>query len=146
MFLGTMSLNALDHPKDAFRVTAIAALLNIVLNIVFIPVMGITGAALATLIAIAVNAGGAYILLTRVISVEIEYNPLKNILCAAGIMGVFLVVIPFVLPLTHIISVLAIVLAGAGIYALVLLRLDHEIHDDLKNISVNMGVPWPGWL
>ena len=146
MFLGTMSLNALDHPKDAFMVTAIAALLNIALNIVFIPVMGITGAALATLIAIAVNAGGAYILLSRVICVEIEYSPLKNILCAAGVMGIFLIVIPFVLPLTHIISVLAIVLIGAGIYALVLLRLDHEIRDDLRNISVNMGVPWPGWL
>ena len=51
MFLGTMSLNALNRPKDAFRITLIAAILNILLDIALIPVMGITGAAVATLIA-----------------------------------------------------------------------------------------------
>jgi O-antigen/teichoic acid export membrane protein len=146
MFLGTMCLNALDHPRDAFVVTAIAALINIVLNMVFIPIMGITGAAVATLIAIAVNALGAYILLSRVISVKLEYRPLKNILFAAGVMGIFLLTIPYILPITHIAMVLATVITGAGIYALVLLRLDREIHDEIRNIGVSMGVPWPEWL
>jgi O-antigen/teichoic acid export membrane protein len=146
MFLGSMSLNALDHPKDAFYITLIASLVNILLNIAFIPVMGITGAAIATLIAMAVNAIGAYILLSRVISVKIEYVPVKNILCAAGVMGIFLLLTYFLLPLTHVITVLAFVLGGAGIYILVLLKLDREIHDDIRDISVNLGMPWPRWL
>jgi O-antigen/teichoic acid export membrane protein len=146
MFLGSMSLNALDHPKDAFYITLIASLVNILLNIAFIPVMGITGAAIATLIAMAVNAVGAYILLSRVISVKIEYVPVKNILCAAGVMGIFLLLTYFLLPLTHVITVLAFVLGGAGIYILVLLKLDREIHDDIRDISVNLGMPWPRWL
>jgi O-antigen/teichoic acid export membrane protein len=146
MFLGTMSLNALDHPRDAFIVTAVAALVNIVLNIVFIPMMGITGAAVATLIAIAVNAIGAYILLSRVISLKIEYQPIKHILCAASVMGIFLLGIPYFLPLTHIAMVIATVITGAGIYALVLLKLDREIHDEILNIGVSMGVPWPEWF
>jgi hypothetical protein len=38
------------------------------------------------------------------------------------------------------------VIAGAGIYILILFNLDREIHDELKNLSVNLGIPWPGWL
>lgn len=146
MFLGTMSLNALDHPKDAFYITLIASLINILLNIVFIPVMGITGAAIATLIAITVNAVGAFVLLSRVISVKIEYVPVKNILCAAAVMGIFLLLIQFLLPLTHVAGVLTVVIVGAIIYLIVLIKLDREIHDEIKNISINFGVPWPRWL
>ena len=146
MFLGTMSLNALDRPKDAFYITLIASLINIVLNFIFIPVMGITGAAIATLIAITVNAAGASILLSRIISVKPEYNPIKKILCAAMVMGIVLLLIHFLLPLDHIAGVLAAVIAGAVIYILVLFRLDREIHDEIRNICLNFGVPWPGWL
>ena len=90
MYLGTMGLNSLNHPKGAFLVTAIAAVVNIILDIVLIPIMGITGAALATLIAMTLNALVALILLSRVISVKIEHGPVKHILYASGIMGIFL--------------------------------------------------------
>jgi O-antigen/teichoic acid export membrane protein len=146
MFLGTMCLNALDHPKDAFRVTVIASLANILLNIAFIPVMGITGAAIATLIAMAVNAAGAYIVLSRVITVKIERNPVKNILCAAGVMGIFLMALQFLLPPKHVAAVIVAVIVGAVLYTLVLFKMDREIHDEIGNISTNLGVPWPKWL
>ena len=89
MYLGTMGLNSLNHPKGAFLVTAIAAVVNIILDIVLIPIMGITGAALATLIAMTLNALVALILLSRVISVKIEHSPVKHILYASGIDGYF---------------------------------------------------------
>ncbi len=146
MFLGTMSLNALDHPKDAFAVTLVASLANIILNLILIPVMGITGAAIATLISMALNAAGAYILLSRVISIKIEYTPLRNMLCAAGIMGIFLLVTRFILPLTHIAVVLAVVSVGAAIYLIVLLRLDTDIRDDVRNLALTMGIHLPGWF
>ncbi len=146
MFLGTMCLNALDHPKEAFSITFIASLANILLNIAFIPVMGITGAAIATLIAMAVNAIGAFILLSRVITVKIEYTSVEKILCAAGIMGIFLLVIRFTFPFTHIAIVLAAVLTSATIYLFVLLRWDREIRDEIRNLTVTMGFPWPRWL
>jgi O-antigen/teichoic acid export membrane protein len=146
MFLGTMTLTALNRPKDAFWITVIAAFANILLDIILIPVIGITGAAVATLIAMTLNALGALILLSRVISVKFEYGPVKNILSAAGVMGIFLLCVYFLLPLTHVIIVLAVVIAGAGMYLVVLFRLDREIHDELKNLSINLGVPWPGWL
>ncbi len=89
MFLGTMSLNALNRPKDAFWITVIAAIANILLDLVLIPVLGITGAAIATLIAMTLNALGALILLSRIISIKFEYEPVKNMLYAAGCMGCF---------------------------------------------------------
>jgi O-antigen/teichoic acid export membrane protein len=146
MFLGTMSLNALDHPRDAFSVTFIASLANILLNIAFIPVMGITGAAIATLIAMALNAVGAFILLSRVISVKIEYAPVKKILCAAVIMGIFLIMVKFLLPLAHVAAVIAVVIVGAVIYTLVLFKMDREIRNEIRDISINLGIPWPKGL
>ena len=55
MYLGTMSLTALNRPKDAFWITVIAAIANILLDLTLIPVMGITGAAVATLIAMTIQ-------------------------------------------------------------------------------------------
>ena len=141
--LGTMSLNALNRPKHAFLVIFIACITNILLDIVLIPVLGITGAAVATLIAMTFNAVGALVLLSRVISVKVEYKPIKNILYSAGLMGIFLLLIHFFLPITHIVVLLTVVVVGAGIYILTLFRLDRKIHDELRDLSINLGVPWP---
>jgi O-antigen/teichoic acid export membrane protein len=146
MYLGTMSLIALNRPKDAFQVTVIASIANILLDLALIPVIGITGAAVATLIAMTLNALGALLLLSRVISVKFEYEPVKNIVYASGIMGIFLVFIHFLLPLTHVVVVVAAVIIGALIYLLVLFKLDREMHDEIRDLSVNLGVPWPRWL
>ena len=146
MFLGTMSLTALNRPKDAFWITVIAAIANILLDLALIPLIGITGAAVATLIAMTLNAIGALFLLSRIISVKFEYKAIKNILCAAGLMGILLVLINFLLPLTHVIAVLAVVIIGALSYIFVLFKLDRKIRDELSDLSVNLGVPWPEWL
>ena len=146
MFLGTMSLNALNRPRDAFWITVIAATANILLDLVLIPVFGIAGAAVATLIAMTLNATGALILLSRIISVKFEYGAVKNIIYASSCMGISLLLLRFILPLTHVAAVLIMVIAGAGIYIIILFNLDREIHDELKNLSVNLGIPWPGWL
>ena len=146
MYLGTMSLNALNRPKDAFWITVVAAIVNILLDLILIPVLGITGAAVATLIAMTLNASGALILLSRIISIKFEHGPVKNMLYAAGCMGVFLLFIHFLSPHTHVVTVLIAVIVGAGIYLLILFKLDRGIHDELRNLSVNLGISWPRWL
>jgi len=146
MFLGTMSLNALNRPKDAFWITVVAAIANILLDMALIPILGITGAAVATLIAMTVNAIGALILLSRIISIKFEHRPVKNMIYAAGCMGIFLLFIHVILPLTYITAVLTVVVIGAGVYIAVLFKLDREIHDELKSLSANLGVLWPRWL
>lgn len=146
MYLGTMTLTAINRPKDAFWITIIASFANIILNLTLIPRLGITGAAVATLISMTFNAIGALILLSRIIPVKIELNPVKNIIFAAGGMGIFLLFIHFFVPLNHVFAVFSAVIAGAAIYIFFLFKLDQEIHDDIQNLIVNLGVPWPGWL
>ncbi len=99
MFLGTMCLNSLNRPKDAFLITVIAASANIILDLVLIPFIGITGAAVATLIAMTLNALGSLILLSRIISIKFENGAVKKYAYAAGCMGIFLLFIHFVFPL-----------------------------------------------
>ena len=142
MFLGTMSLAALNRPKDAFWVTLIAAIVNVILDVLLIPIMGITGAAVATLFSMIINAVGALILLSGVISVKFEYGPVKNILYAAGFMGIVVLFIRVLLPLNQVIAVLAVVIIGALIYILVLFKLDQKIRDEIRDLSVNLGIPW----
>jgi hypothetical protein len=39
-----------------------------------------------------------------------------------------------------------VVILGALIYIIVLFKLDREIHDEIRDLSVNLGVSWPIWL
>lgn len=146
MFLQTMTLNALDRPKDSFRVTAVAAVVNIGLNIAFIPLLGIVGAAVATLVTMVLNAGLAYRALSRVMPVGVERRPVGNIVAAtlvmAGVIGLYALFVP----LTNVLTVLGAVLLGGAVYGVVLLRMDRSIHDELKDLTLKLGLPWPASL
>jgi O-antigen/teichoic acid export membrane protein len=146
MYLGTMSLNALDRPREAFWVTALASLANIVLNILLIPVLGITGAAIATLITMSLNAGVALYLLSKLITVRLERDPVKNILIASGFMGLLMLIIHIVFPLSHVAVLFGVIAVGAIVYFLLLLKLDTIIRDELKGICDSLGFPWPSWV
>jgi uncharacterized membrane-anchored protein len=93
-----------------------------------------------------INALGALILLSRVISVKFEYNSVKNIVYASGIMGIFLLIIHVLLPITHIVSLIAIVIVGAVIYMIALFYLDRKIYYEIRELSFNLGIRWPGRL
>jgi O-antigen/teichoic acid export membrane protein len=146
MYLGTMCLNALNRPKDAFWVTAFASIANILLNIALIPILGITGAALATLISMTLNAIVALYLLSNIIRVKLEHRPVKNIVLASCAMGVLLLLIHIIFPPNHVIILLGVVVAGAGMYFFLLLRLDTEIREKIRSISDNLRLPWPRWI
>jgi O-antigen/teichoic acid export membrane protein len=146
MYLGTMGLNALDKPREAFWVTALASLANIVLNILLIPVLGITGAAIATLITMSLNAGVALYLLSKLITVKLEHGPVKNILVASGSMGILMLIIHVVFPPSHVVVLFCVIAVGAAVYFFLLLKLDTGIHDELKGICNGLEFPWPAWV
>ena len=146
MYLGTMCLTALNKPKDAFWITVFASVINILLNFALIPVWGITGAAVATLIAMTLNASGVLILLSRIIILKLEYKPVKNILYSTFVMGIFILTVYYFLPLNHVLSLVGLVIAGAFLYLLVLFKLDREIHDEIRDIIISLGIAWPRGL
>ncbi|MEA1907962.1 MAG: polysaccharide biosynthesis C-terminal domain-containing protein [Euryarchaeota archaeon] len=120
--LQTMSLLALDRPKESFKVVAVAATANILLDITLIPMPGITGAAITTLLTMTLNAVLAYRMLKRIIDVRLEYPSVRNILVASAMIGLFVGVYRLVVALSSIWLTLVPVAVGAIIYGVVLLK------------------------
>ncbi|NMA10758.1 MAG: flippase, partial [Methanomicrobiales archaeon] len=135
-----------DRPKDSFRVTAVAVTANVVLNILLIPAYGIVGAALATLVTMVLNAALSRRALSRSIRVRIEPGAVGHIVLAALVMVTVVVIYSFVIPLTNVFVVLGAVALGGLVYLLVLLKTDRGIRDELKELIMGLGIPWPGVL
>ena len=146
MTLQTMCLNALDHPQDSFKATAISAIVNVVLNVLLIPNFGILGAAVATFATMLLNALLSYCLLNRIIHVYLESSAVLHIMTATIIMAVIVGLFHYFVPLPHITLVFGVVILGGGLYSIILLKLDHLIRDELQAIAEKMGVPWPSFL
>ena len=144
----TMYLNALDYPKESFKVTAVGVVANIVLNIALIPVMGISGAAIATLATMTLNAVLARRALSRLITIRMERRSLLNIMTASVVMGVLVGGYRVLVPLSNVWVTLLGVVAGGVVYGVLVLKLDRKICDELRGIveGMGMGVVWPGWL
>ena len=146
MFLLTMTLNAIDRPRESFYATGTAALVNIALDLALIPILGIEGAAIATLVTMVVNAIIAHHYLSRQISVYIERGPTLHILFAAGVMAVVILLFRILIPLSNVFFVMAAVALGGIIYGLVLMKADNGLHDEIRNLVMQLGAPWPKWL
>ena len=141
-----MYLGALDHQKDAFKATAVAAAANIVLNLMLIPVIGIAGAAIATLVTMLLNAVLARRALSRMITIRVEHISVWNILKASTVMALFVGGYRMLVPLSSVWLALVPVVLGAGVYGVLILKFDRKICDELKGIATQMNVPWPEWL
>ncbi|MDO9097020.1 MAG: polysaccharide biosynthesis C-terminal domain-containing protein, partial [Candidatus Methanoperedens sp.] len=139
-------LSALDRQKYAFRATAISGSANIVLNIILIPTIGITGAAIATLATMMLNAVLARRELSKVITIRMEQTTILNILKASAAMSVFLLVYRLFVPLSNIWLTLIPVILGGAIYGILILKLDSKIYNDLKEVVEQMNLTWPRWL
>ena len=145
-FLQTMTLNALNHPKDSFWITSIIVLVNIVLNILMIPVLGITGAAVATFISILISAVLGYLVLRKYLSVKIEKKPLLHILTAVTVMALVIGGLRLVVPVVNLGYLFGLVIIGAAVYFVLLFRIDRGIRDELKEMIGQMGIVWPNFL
>ncbi|MDD1673464.1 MAG: flippase [Methanomicrobiales archaeon] len=146
MYLQITSLNALDHPRDSFRVTTISAVMNVILNIGLIPVLGIFGAAIATTLAMGVNAFLSYLFLRRIVPVRVEHRSIRNILIASLIMGLAVLLLRTLISITSIVILVGFVAIGAGVYFTSLFSLDSEMYREIRNLVRSFGGPWPHWL
>jgi len=145
-YLQMMTLNSLNHPKDSFWITSVIVLINIVLNVLLIPFIGITGAAIATLISILISAIIGYFVLGKYIHVRIEKEPILHILEASGIMALVVGGMRFLFPIGNLAYLIGLVFLGSFVYIVLLLRIDRDIHDELKAMAIEAGVFWPEFL
>ena len=144
-FLGT-ALSASDHARQSFYATATAAVINIILNCLLIPILGINGAAVATLISYSINAVLIAHFLKRYITVKIEKRPIFHIVLSAAVMGLFVFIYTLFIPLDNIILTLIPVAVGAVLYFFLLFKIDRGIRDEIAGMVTTLGLPWPKWL
>lgn len=144
----TMYLDALDHPQESFKVTAVGVGANILLNIILIPLIGINGAAIATLVTLALNALLARQVLSRYMTIRLEADSLSNILASSVIMGVVVGTYRLIVPMSNIWLALFAVILGGAVYGFLILKLDRNICDEMRTIieRVGIGYIWPDWL
>jgi O-antigen/teichoic acid export membrane protein len=144
--LDGMALSALNRPRILFWTGAVSSLLLVAIEIVLIPRFGIEGAAAALLLAYIVRAGLTRAMRSRFLTIPVEWNAIRNIVVSTAGMSIFVLFFSRVVPLDHVLLVAGLVLAGALFYLFVLLRIDTGIRDEVKEISLRLGIPWPGWM
>lgn len=142
LYLQTMCLNAMDRPRVSFNITAISAILNILLNIVLIPLMGISGAAIASLLTMSMNAVLAYVMLRSSLKVRIDLLSTFNIVISALGMAVFLVLYMYVFPIRSFVGLGLAIGIGAVLYFAIVLKIDRSIRSDLKVLLDTMNLPF----
>jgi len=109
-------LNACDRQVSQTVIVAIALVCNIVLNFTLIPILGVTGAAIAALVGNIILTVGGYIVARHILSLphaRLLYAVLR-ILVAGGVMGI---VVGFTVAHSHVFVAIAI---GAIVYPLLL--------------------------
>jgi O-antigen/teichoic acid export membrane protein len=141
LYLQTMCLVAMDRPRTSFYITAISAVLNILLNIVLIPSMGILGAAIASLATMSMNAVLAYFMLKSSLNIEIELRSVMNLMVSALGMAVFLMGYIYIFPIQSFVGLGLAIGIGAILYFLVILKIDRSIWSDLKVLLETMNLP-----
>lgn len=135
----TMYLTALDMPKQSFKVTATGVVMNIIMDFLLIPVIGIVGAAIATFLTMTLNTLLAKRELVKVMSIHTESDTLRNILLGSAIMGLFIGIYRLIFQLNNIWHTIIGVLLGAIIYFIVLLKTDTKIVGEIKDVLEKIG-------
>ena len=136
----TTYLSAMNQLKELFKITVVAVAANIALNAALIPAMGISGAAVATLATMSLNAILARRVLARMITLRVERSSLLNILKAAVVMGLVVGVYRLIVPLSSVWVALVPVVLGGVVYGVAVLKFDKKIYEELKGIMMQMNM------
>lgn len=132
-------LIATDHAKHSFCGMGIGSCISVLLAIILVPVVGITGAAIASLVNIFCCILIFRYFLHRIIPIEFEIQPIIHILISTIIMGISLYILQQIpLPQSYILLGV-LVLIGSGIYFAVLFRLNKQIWIDF---TTTLNIPW----
>ena len=136
----TTYLGAMDQVKELFKITVVAVAANIALNAALIPVMGISGAAVATLVTMSLNAVLARRVLARMITLRLERSSLLNIFKATVVMGAVVGGYRLIVPLSSVWVAMVPVVLGGVVYGVLVLKFDRKIYEELKGILLQMNV------
>lgn len=137
----TTILNGIDRPDAAFRVNAVFIIINVVLNLVFIQMIGFVGAAIATVLSTGLGVLFAWLSLRSVVDFNLPLGEVGRQFAAAGIMSLVVSVAEILLDATafeHSLgTVVVLVVVGVLTYFLTLFGISETFRTTVVN-NVNI--------
>lgn len=115
------ALQAINRPGAAARATVIAVVINIALNVALIPVVGLTGAALATAVSFAFNTLLHAMYIRQSLTLSMPWRSIAWITVAAVAMGVAVYGWLRITPITGVVGLFATIGGAIACYLAVLL-------------------------
>lgn len=138
------ALNGIDRPDLSFRVNIVFALSNVGLNIALIPEYGIEGAAVASVVSVAIASAIAYYYLDSLLNFTLPVGEIARQISAALAMGILVMLTRNVIELTGVIQrniliVLVLVGSGATVYFLLMLGISSQFRNTVRrNLPENL--------
>ncbi len=127
-------LMALDHVREAFFVTGTMAVTNLLLDILLVPVFGVPGAALASLVTVGISTIHAHFHLAKFTPILFDRVVLKKIGIAVFAMLLVLLALMHIIPISGALQPISLVGAGAAVYFGLLLAMDKGIRSSFWRI------------
>lgn len=129
--LYSIYLMATDNVRIAFYGVGLGITANLILSVILVPVLGLIGAAIASLVNVMISiiVGRNYI--SRVIPLVFQKRQILHIFVSTIVMAVALLGVTLFLVCSSAVITGAMVLFGAGVYFLVLFKLDKQIREDV---------------
>jgi O-antigen/teichoic acid export membrane protein len=136
MILYSNFLMGTDHVKQQFFGLSAGIIVNIVLAYLLIPILGLPGAAIASLANVTIATVICRYYLIQIIPIHVDTKTLKDILISSGIMTIVILPISFFLN-KSLVSTGAIVGLGALVYLAALFFLNLQIREDvIKTLKI----------
>lgn len=126
------TLNAINHPGLSARAMLISIFINISLNFILIPVLGIEGAAIATAISFIINLILHVFYLSEFLSLRIRFFDLSWITFSSSSMLLVILIIKDFISMNSPIALLVVVILGMIVYTSIL-TVRKPIRSDIKN-------------
>lgn len=120
-------LDGMDLPVVTFRINAVFVVTNIILNIILVWKLGAVGAAIGTVIAVAVSLGLGWRSITSVINANLPFKELGKQVFAALMMGAIVLSIRQMVNVQPVRFLLPVVFGGAAVYFGILLIISQTI-------------------
>lgn len=131
------ALRALDHIKASVKIEVGAIVINVILNLLLVPAFGLLGAAFATTSAVLFNSVIHYLYLSRIVPLHLPLGQLRTVILGSIGMAVILLGAETVIEVDSLISLLIVVVCGAGTYTIFIL-IDSSIRT--KAIDIYKGI------
>ncbi|RYJ08636.1 flippase [Halogeometricum borinquense] len=130
------ALQGINQPNLAARATAISVCLNLLLNFILVPTIGIVGAAIATTVSFAMNTVIHGYYLSQFVEIDLPYRQIGWCVLSAVVMSGVVLGIRSIISTDNLTNLIVLILLGAAIYGLVLLSSSVR-----EKVFGNIGIP-----